>query len=173
MTAPPDGGRRKGPAGENGAPRKNVDQDAATTVRRLADIRGEGALTSEVVARRVWAYRMLRRCDVPPPLYGSREWLDLPDGHFAKVAAVVVAAEAWARDGDGLEHQIAAQIEAGRAAFKAEEDRRYVARARMHREEWHPVTHSTRPSFVERRRRQLEDAGLTPEDVAGRGREGA
>lgn len=45
----------------------------------------------------VWAYQLIRlgrREGVVPP-YGSAAWLELPDSDRRKVAACVIAAEAW------------------------------------------------------------------------------
>jgi hypothetical protein len=42
-----------------------------------------------------WAAELIFAVDGPVPAYGSPEWADLPDTSRAKVAACVVAAEAW------------------------------------------------------------------------------
>jgi hypothetical protein len=85
--------------------------------------------------RRAWAYAMISRCRKPPAKYGSPEWLALPDGP-EKVAAVVLAAEAWAIDGDTLLERLEAEVRFEREAFKATEDAAYLARAEAHRQAW-------------------------------------
>jgi PHD/YefM family antitoxin component YafN of YafNO toxin-antitoxin module len=85
--------------------------------------------------RRAWAYAMISRCHKPPAKYGSAEWLALPDGP-EKVAAVVLAAEAWAIDGDTLLERLEAEVLFEREAFKMTEDAAYLARAEAHRQEW-------------------------------------
>lgn len=52
------------------------------------------------------------------------------------MAAVVVAAEAWATDGDDLEGRLRAEIDAGREAAKRAEDAEYQARRDAHRAEY-------------------------------------
>jgi hypothetical protein len=79
---------------------------------------------------------MIHRCTTPPPQYGSEEWLNLPEGDFRKIAGVVNAAECWARDGDNLAENLRAEVEALRAAHKANDDAEYVARRDAHRQEW-------------------------------------
>lgn len=86
--------------------------------------------------RRRWAYAMVSRCEEPPPSYGSPDWLALPEGDVQKVAAVVNAAEAWAREGDDLEDTLRAEVEALRASHKALDDGEYVTRREEHRMEW-------------------------------------
>jgi hypothetical protein len=85
--------------------------------------------------RRRWAYALTSRCDTPPPSYGSPEWLALPDGP-EKVAAVVIAAECWAFDGDHLEQTLRAELEFSRHAHKAAEDAAYRERRDAHRATW-------------------------------------
>lgn len=87
-------------------------------------------------ARVSWAARLIGAAMKPIPRYGSPEWLALPEGSPAKVAAVVVAAECWARDADELEERLRAEVELSRAAHKADEDAEYVARRDAHRESW-------------------------------------
>ncbi len=62
------------------------------------------------------------------PSYGSPEWCALPEGSPAKVAAVVIAAESWARDGDELEERLRHEVLALSRANKHEEDADYLAR---------------------------------------------
>lgn len=86
-------------------------------------------------ARQAWAYALIRRCPTPPPRYGSPEWLALPEGP-EKVAAVIIAAEAWASAGDELEENLRAQLRAEWEAHKAAEDADYVARRDAWRAAW-------------------------------------
>lgn len=91
---------------------------------------------NEIDARRRWARRMLDRCETPCPLYGSREWLILPEGDVRRVGAVVLAAESWARAGDELVETLRAEVELAALANKHAEDADYLARAAEHRDEW-------------------------------------
>ena len=104
---------------------------------------------SEVDSRRRWAYRMIRRCPEPPPTYGSADWLALPEGSPAKVAAVIIAAEAWARMGDELEAEIRVELDLAWKAHKAAEDAEYRARAAAHREEWGRLRGVPRGAFAD------------------------
>ncbi|WP_028646664.1 DUF2742 domain-containing protein [Nocardiopsis sp. CNT312] len=54
--------------------------------------------------RREWARRLIARGNTttPPPAYGTPAWCALPEAHPAKIAAVVLAAEAWAWGTDPL-----------------------------------------------------------------------
>lgn len=79
---------------------------------------------------------MISRCEAPPPKYNSPEWLALAEGDVRKVAAVVIAAESWARDGDNLEENLRAEVEQLQRAHKAAEDAEYVAGIERHREQW-------------------------------------
>lgn len=127
-------------------------------------------LSPDVMARRAWAYRLISRVATPPPVFGSAKWLALPDGDHAKVAAVVISAECWARGADELCDSLAAEVEAARAAHKLTEDAEYQARAAAHRKAW-PVP--SRRTFVERRNAQLEAAKPRPGDWPGRKGAGA
>lgn len=122
---PPD--KDRGRPGGRAASQTSCDGDAtnlpAGTDRRM-------------MARRSWAYAMVSRCTSPPPIYGSPEWMALTDGDVRKVAAVVNAAECWARQGDELEENLRAEVAALRAAHKANDDADYVARREQHRREW-------------------------------------
>jgi len=86
--------------------------------------------------RRRWAYSLIRKAEMPPPSYGSEAWLALPDGSDDKVAAVVVAAEAWAVDGDNVEGRLRDELEDRAAAEKHVEDADYQALATEHRKRW-------------------------------------
>lgn len=88
-------------------------------------------------ARRRWAAGMLAKATgLNIPVYGSPEWLALPEGNLAKVAAVVRAAECHARAGDELEADLRAEVEELRRAHKRAEDAEYVAGIVTHREKW-------------------------------------
>lgn len=87
-------------------------------------------------ARRRWAERMLIQAGTPVPRYGSPEWLALPEGDRRKVAAVIVAAECWAREADEIEDRLRVEIEFSRIAHKLIDDAEYVARRDAHRAEW-------------------------------------
>lgn len=80
-------------------------------------------------ARTEWARHLLAAAP-DAPAYGSPEWLALPEGSPAKVAAVVRAAECWAVDGDELEQRLRVEVMALSRANKREEDSEYVARIR-------------------------------------------
>lgn len=88
------------------------------------------------VARRRWAHALISRSPAPPPSYGSLEWQRLPEGHPAKVASAVIAAECWARAGDTLAEDLAAELESLRHAHKRLEDAEFVARRDAHRRSW-------------------------------------
>jgi hypothetical protein len=93
-----------------------------------------------VVTRQEWARHLI---DAAPdaPSYGSPEWLALPEGHPAKVAAVVRAAECWAVDGDDLERRLRVEVLALSRANKQAEDAEYVTRMR--------AGHDRRPDTAE------------------------
>jgi hypothetical protein len=59
---------------------------------------------SPTTRRRYWARRMIDKAHgAEIPTYGSPEWACLPEDDARWVAAVVIAAESWARAGDTLE----------------------------------------------------------------------
>ncbi len=89
-----------------------------------------------IARRKAWAYALLRRCQTPPPPYGSHEWLALPDDSPYKVGSVVRAAEAWATDGDNLASDLEREIDERRRADKALEDAEYQAASSEHRRRW-------------------------------------
>jgi hypothetical protein len=120
-----------------------------------------------ITVRRRWAYTLIRRCQKPPARYGSRSWLALPEADPAKVAAVVVAAEAWARMGDELEADVHREVDEARRAHKAAEDVDYQARAEAHRENHKDLP--TGRSFAERRAAQLAAIEPRPGDFTGQG----
>lgn len=86
-----------------------------------------------------WARRYLDTAPRPIPRYGSSEWLALPDGPV-KVASVVIAAEAWARDLDNLAENLRVELEAAWRANKAAEDDEFRERAEAWRQEWQYVS---------------------------------
>lgn len=150
--SPPE--RRSRPAG-NGPAAVIVGGDRVTsqTVHRDPDL---------VAQRRRWAYTLVRRAKGRPPRYGSAEWFALPEGSPERVASVVVAAEAYQRDGDDLEGVLRAQLEEQRRAFLERDDE-------QHRAAVVPLTRArVTTSFVERRRRQLADAQPRSGDYPGR-----
>ena len=123
-------------------------------------------LAELALGRRTWARRYIER-RTSRVIYGSTEWLMLPNDHADKVAACVAAAEAWAAAGDTLEEDIRREIALARQAHKRAEDEEYVQRAADHRHEierkfGRPVT-----SFEERRTRQIEAAKPRPGDHPG------
>ncbi len=109
--------------------------------------------------RRRWADSLIRKAGKPPPSYGSPAWLALPEGSPAKVASVVVAAEAWALDGDDVEARLHRQLEDERRAFKDAEDADYQARAVEHRARWRHLSVAAPPRYAGQAVRPLEDIG--------------
>lgn len=93
------------------------------------------ACDADAQARRRWASGIIGR-HPSPPRYGSTAWAQLPEGDPGRIAAVVVAAEAWATDGDELEQQLQAEVEQLYAAHLAAEDAEYVARRDEHARRW-------------------------------------
>lgn len=85
--------------------------------------------------RREWAYGMIARSAAPPPRYGSPEWLALPDGP-EKVASVVIAAEAWAREGEDLRERLALELGLTPQELKRLEDAAYLMTRDAHRASW-------------------------------------
>jgi len=121
--------------------------------------------TDEIAARRRWAYGLIRKAKTPPPRYGSAEWNALPLDNPARVAASVIAAESWATDADELPERLAIEIDCLRANHKKLEDAEYVEKARAHRA---ANRVPTRPTFVERRRAQLESVEPRASDFQGK-----
>lgn len=125
---------------------------------------------STAVHRKTWARELIDRATRPIQSYGSPEWCALPLDHPNRIAAVLVAAEAWAWDWENLEENLRREVEDLRAAFKREEDAEYVRNYTEHRKQW--STKANRVvlmSFEERRREQIRTAGLPrPGDFPGR-----
>jgi hypothetical protein len=121
------------------------------------------------IGRRYWARRMIDRAKgATLPVYGDATWLTLPEGDPVKVAAVVVAAECWATDGDDIPGRLTVELASSYVATKAVEDAEYVARANAHRES---APKPARMSFMQRRAAQL--AAATPLKGDYRGRSGS
>lgn len=80
-----------------------------------------------MVTRQEWAAHLIQRGGTAIPVYGSPEWLTLPESHPAKIAAVVTAAESWASDGDDLDRRLRIEVLALSRANKWAEDAEYVA----------------------------------------------
>ncbi|KHL18532.1 uncharacterized protein DUF2742 [Mumia flava] len=136
-----------------------------TAPDRLAD--GPPYVTF-VNGRKLWARQLVdkaRGMDIPR--YGSEAWCLLEPRDPAKIAAVVVAAEAWAQQDETLADDLRKQLDDLRRAYKAGEDDAYADRIADHCETWAPVTQSTVVPFAERRRRQLEAAKPRPGDHPG------
>ncbi len=114
---------------------------------------------TNIESRRQWAEAMIRRCTDAQVSYGSPEWVALPEASCCKVAAVVRAAEGWARQGDDLEANLRLEVELSRRAFKADEDEDYQARAAEHRERWRHLSVLPPARYVGQQVRPLEDIG--------------
>ncbi len=101
--------------------------------------------TLAMARRQSWAQALIRRAEKPLPRYGSREWLALPEGHPAKIAGCVLAAECWARESDDLEQRLRTELEDRRRSTKALDDAEYAARAAEHAERWRRQNAVTTP----------------------------
>ncbi|WP_375003713.1 hypothetical protein [Aeromicrobium sp. CTD01-1L150] len=107
-------------------------------------------------------------------MYGSTEWLCLPDDHVDKIAACVVAAELHAEYYDNLDENLRREIEAGRLAHKRIDDADYTAEVEAHKTYARSLQTNVAP-FTARRQAQLDAAKPMPGDYQGRsgGGEGA
>lgn len=105
------------------------------------------------LARKRWAYSLIRRTASPPPAYGTPEWLALSDSDPAKVAAVVVAAEAWTGQMDTMAEDIIRELDERRRVDKELDDAAYQARAAAHRKEWKHLR--VVEPYADRRAREL------------------
>lgn len=117
----------------------------------------------ESLQRRAWAQQYLERAGCPLPIYGSEAWTVLPLNDPARIAACVVAAECWAREGDELPERLARELENRRGA-----------EARLDAHEWGTIASRVRArsnvvDFAERTRRLREAAKPRPGDYPGRG----
>lgn len=86
--------------------------------------------------RKAWARALVARCKTTPPQYGTAEWFALPEGSPAKVAGVVIAAEAWTSDGDNLADNLERELDDRRRVDKMLEDAEYHAASSEHRRHW-------------------------------------
>lgn len=85
--------------------------------------------------RRAWAYRFISRVSTPGVVYGSPEFLAMPEGP-EKWGIAIRAAECWASDGDNLKENLRVELEAARHADKLLEDAAYRRRRDAHRDGW-------------------------------------
>jgi hypothetical protein len=121
---------------------------------------------ADIIRRRRWAYSLISRAAQTPP-YGSANWHSLPEGSAERIAAVVIAAEAWAMDAEDISTRLAAELDSAYAAHKRAEDAAYAERAAAGR------AAAPKPggkSFVERRAAQLAEVASRAGDYAGRSR---
>ncbi len=102
---------------------------------------------SPAEARRRWAEAMIRRSSGPIVTYGSEAWHALPEGSVDRVNAVIIMAEARAREADELEANLRLEVEFARRAFKHDEDADYVHQATAHRQRWSHLP-LTAPTYV-------------------------
>lgn len=99
-------------------------------------------LPTYAIYRREWAHRLIgSAAGLKVPAYDSPAFLRLPEGSPQQIAAVVRAAECWARDGDELEDQLRHEIEYGWRARKTLEDAAYVDQIESHRDQWAHLRH--------------------------------
>lgn len=107
-------------------------------------------MTTESRRRRRWATSTIRaaRALGPLPRYGAPEWLNLDQADPRWLAAIVVAAEAWAIDADNVADRLATELDAARAAAQtlaAEDVRTLTEQVRRT---------ASRPTFAELRSRR-------------------
>jgi hypothetical protein len=122
--------------------------------------------------RRRWAQSLIRRADAATPGYGSAAWLALADGDHAKIAAVVIAAECWARDGDDLADRLADEVRRGFENHKRLDDEEYRERAEAHRRTWRRENAITETvARRQKQRREWLQRKPRPGDFKGRGSE--
>ena len=83
--------------------------------RKLLAVEDTDAAAPVVPLTLPWAKALIDQADGPVPEYGSPEWQALPDHSRAKVAACVLAAEAWRTYWSPEEHErrLRAELEAG------------------------------------------------------------
>ncbi len=100
--------------------------------------------------RRGWALPLIRRGrdvgDVPS--YGSPEWCRLPHNDPRRIAAVVIAAECWAVDGDDLEARLRRELADAAAAEERLADEDFAEMAKWVRRM------ADRPTIAELRQRR-------------------
>ena len=107
-------------------------------------------------ARQEWAWHLLAAAP-DAPSYGSPEWLALPEGSPAKVAAVVRAAECWAVDGDELEGRLRTEVLALTRANKQAEDAEYVAGCESWAKTWEGGVHHPDPDLPSQLEAEFRD----------------
>ena len=106
--------------------RAAVSADAGTANDSLRSI---PATSDEIRRRRDWASRMIRAAGGPLVVYGSHEWLELPETDRRRVAAVVTAAECWQQGCDDVPARLRREIAEGRAAHEALDDEDFATMA--------------------------------------------
>jgi hypothetical protein len=119
------------------------------------------------VHRKSWSRALIDKATRPIEAYGSPEWCALPLDHPNRVAAVVLAAEAWAWDWEHLEENLRREVESLRAGFKKAEDEEYARNAAEHRRQNERRFGRVVSSFEERRAAQLEAAKPRVGDFPG------
>ena len=150
-------------AGQDFERAASVDQAAADGADRAPVPLTESATDNHdlVIRRRRWSYALVRRAKAPIPAFGSKAWMNLTEGSAEKVASVVVAAEAWARDADDIEARLQREVAESRRAFERLD-------AELHRAAVAPLTRArVVSSFAERRARQLAAAAPRQGDYRG------
>lgn len=95
--------------------------------------------------RRVWARALIDRAAKPIPPYGSDEWHQLPEACAERIAAVVIAAECWALDGDDLPSRLARELDDRSLAEKHATDWIDQQAASEHAEQWAHLSRSGVP----------------------------
>jgi hypothetical protein len=90
--------------------------------------------------RRDWARAEVRKLTggiADPPRYGDPRWLewdgDPADAHRVRLAALIVAAESWAREGDNIRDRLARDVAAARSEHEQSLDAEWATVARRAR----------------------------------------
>ncbi len=140
------------PGNDEGRPRQGgPDVDKVLSVTDTLSVASTTSFAAPGQGRRKWWARVLiarGRSRGEVPCYGSRAWLDLPDGDARKVAGVVIAAECWAADGDDLVSRLHREVAQERAEHDAREAEVYANLARGVR------SLANAPTIAELRRRR-------------------
>lgn len=155
MTSPPNEKRRPGKA----ANPKSLAGDSS----RIQPIGNSSVATG----RRYWARQLIERQTPERPMYGSTQWLMLPNDHPDKIASCVIAAECWATRADNLESELRQEIELAQHYFKRAEDEAYKASYEAHRKRFESLGRRRGLSFQERRAAQLATTQARPDDFPG------
>lgn len=92
--------------------------------------------TELMTRRKAYIYSLIRKFPGKPVRYGSEEFLALEDGCAEKIAAMCVAAEAWASSGDTLVEDLRFEVKEMSRCHKASEDRDFHQRAEEHQRTW-------------------------------------